>query len=130
MAAEHREGGTVRVDDHDGVAVLHLLGEHDLATVVALRALIERTVADARGVVVSLAMTDFLDFRITEALRGGDELLQVRGQRLVLHVATASIVQRVLMLSGLATDLPCTGSVETAIALASSREGEPPWSDA
>lgn len=117
------EPGTLQVEEQNGVARICLLGEHDLATVVALREQIECAAAADRGLVVSLTDTEFIDSSVTHALFDGDTMLRARGRRLVLHVSTASIVRRVLEISRLDTALPNTVSLDEAIALATAREG-------
>ena len=115
--------GTIDVETVGGVALLRLLGEHDLATVATVREAIRgRAVAD-EGVVVSLMDAEFIDSSVISELFQGDELLREQGRRLVLHVATASIVRRVLDVSNLSSALPCTGSLEEASRLALAREG-------
>lgn len=116
------EPGTLEVEARDGVARITLLGEHDLATVGALQGEIAKATAADHGVIVSLTDTEFIDSSVTNALFKGDKLLQARGRRLVLHVATASIVRRVLEISGLETGLPNTTSLDEGIVLASARE--------
>ena len=62
--------------------------------------------------------TEFCDSTVVNALFRADDLLRERDRQLVLHVATASVVRRVLDVSGLAEKVVCTGSLEEAIALA------------
>jgi anti-anti-sigma factor len=109
------------------VAVVQLVGEHDLATIAEVRAVIESAVAADQGVVVSLTDTTFIDSATTHALYKADALLRERKRRLVLHVATASIVRQVLEMSGLSTALPVASSLEAAIDLANAEEGEQSW---
>ena len=74
------------------------------------------------GIVVSLAETAFIDSSIVNALFQADTQLRKRGRHLSLHVATASIVRRVLDLTGLCKAMPCSGSVEDAIGHAARQE--------
>jgi anti-anti-sigma factor len=116
------ERGTLEVEDRRGVALIRLFAEHDLATAPGLREQIEARVAAGDGVVVSLMDATFIDSAATRVLFNGDRLLRAQGRRLVLHVATASIVRRVLDVSGLSVEMRCTGSLEEALRLAAARE--------
>ncbi len=113
--------GTVQVEQRDGVALIRLLGEHDMATVETLRRHIERAIVADRGLVVSLTETELIDSSVTHALLEGDTMLRARGRRLVLHVATDSMVRRVLETFQLSTALPTTASLDEAITLANAR---------
>ena len=66
---------------------------------------------------MSLSDVTFIDPTVIRALVSGDQDMVHRGRRLVLHVATHDIVRRVLVITGLATRLPTTGSLEEAFAL-------------
>ena len=110
------ETGTFEVEHHEDVAVVRLFGEHDISTSDLLRSELKRHPDD--GIVVSLTETEFLDSSVVHELFAVHERLQQQDRQLVLHVATASIVRRVLELSGLSTVLPCTGSLEQAIEFA------------
>lgn len=67
---------------------------------------------------VSLAETEFIDSGIVHAFFSTDARMRERDRRLVLHVATASIVSRVLEVTGLREHLPCTSSLDEALRLA------------
>ena len=110
--------GVTRVRD---VTVVNLIGDHDIVTAPDVRAQMERCAASGDGVVVSLMQTTFLDSGIIRVLFAADKTLRDRDRRLVLHVATASIVARVLDVSGLDRQLACEPSLEKAVALASDR---------
>src|SRR5262245_36189566 len=98
-----QEPGTSEQETRGDVVVLHLVGEHDMSTAESLRAELRRLagLGSGGGLVVSLTDMTFMDASIVGALFDADELLRRRGRELVLHVATASIVQRVLEVSGL-----------------------------
>lgn len=127
MVSEREAAGTTAVEQHDEVVVLRLREEHDISTVSALRASIQEALQAGAGVVVSVAETRFIDLSITHAIYEGDAQLKERGRRLVLHVHTRSIVRRVLELSGLVEDLPCTDALDKAITQARSRDTDKPW---
>jgi anti-anti-sigma factor len=104
------------------VALIRLFGEHDLATAVGLGEEIDERVAAGEGVVVSLMEAEFIDSSIVQELYRSDKALRKQGRRLVLHVATASIVERLLEISGLRAALPGTGSLDEAFRLAAARK--------
>jgi len=79
--------------------------------------------AGSGGLVVSLTETEFLDSGIAHALFATDLRLQDRDRRVVLHVATASIVARMLAVSGLSVQIPCTSSLDGALRLAARQSG-------
>ena len=96
-----------------------------MATVADLGEVIGEQVAAGDGVVVSLMDATFIDSSVVRELYRGDSALREEGRRLVLHVATASIVKRVLEISALSAALPCTGSLDEAIRMAAAREDAP-----
>jgi anti-anti-sigma factor len=110
------ELGEVRAERHGDVAVLRLLGEHDMANVGLLRGAIAAHIEAAEGVVVSLVSTEFIDASVIRTLFDGDQELRARGRRLTLHVATEDVVRRILEITGLTDELPSTGSLEEALA--------------
>jgi anti-anti-sigma factor len=103
----------------DGVAVLALVGEHDLTTARTLLAKIEQQVARGRGVVVSLTEAEFIDSSILHVLYRSDRSLMKRGRRLILHVGGPTpLVDRALELAGLLDQLIWTVSLDDAIVFA------------
>jgi len=103
----------------DGVAVLALVGEHDLTTAGTLMAKIDKQVAQDRGVVVSLSETEFIDSSILHALYRGDRSLMKRGRRLILHVGSSTaLVDRALQLGGILDQLIWTVSLDDAVVYA------------
>jgi anti-anti-sigma factor len=109
--------GSVTIEEHGDVKVVRLVGDHDISTASDVRAQLEAPVLDG-GVVVSLAEIDFLDSSVIHALYEADKRLRQRDRRLVLHVGTPTIVERVLVVSGLKAQVCCTGSLQEAIVLA------------
>jgi anti-anti-sigma factor len=108
----------------DGVAVLALVGEHDLTTAATLTTKIEQQVSRDRGVVVSLTETEFIDSSIMHALYRGDQSLMKRGRRLILHVGGPTpLVDRALELGGLLDQLIWTVSLDDAVVFAAQSDG-------
>lgn len=112
------QAGTIDTERHGDVVVLRLRGEHDIASKSRLaNALIDHA-WEGPGVVVSLVETQFIDSAVINVLFRADAHIQERGKRLVLHVATESVVRRVLEITQLSSKLPSTGSLEEALVLA------------
>ena len=116
--------GLIKTDDVDDVTVVRLIGDHDLVTVAAVREALDSVAARQRGLVVSLVNAEFIDSGIVHALFSTDGRLRERDRRLVLHVATASIVARMLELSGLQTHVPCCPTLDEALRLAARQSSE------
>jgi anti-anti-sigma factor len=118
------QGTSIETETHGDVTVVSLLGEHDIATADAVRSQLGLSAKSEGGLVVSLIRTEFCDSTVVNALFRADEQLRERDRQLVLHVATASVVRRVLDVSRLAEAVVCTGSLEEAIALAGPDRGD------
>ena len=119
---------SISIDEHGDVKVVSLVGEHDLVTAQEVRERVDDCLGTDDGLVVSLMETEFLDSSIVRVLFDADNQLQQRDRRLVLHVATASIVERVLDFSGLKHQVPCTSSLDAAVALARQAAERAEWS--
>ena len=114
---------SIGTDERDDVTVVSLIGDHDLVTAAKVREALESVAASPRGLVVSLIDTEFIDSGIVHALYSTDGRMRERDRRLVLHVATASIVARMLEVSGLRTHVLCTPSLDEALRLAARQSG-------
>lgn len=118
-----RAGAALVVDDRAGVAVITLVGEHDISTADELSAAIDAEAARRRGIVVSLAETTFVDSAIVHRLFKGDRQMLDAGRRLVLHVGTEPVVDRVLEIGGVLEELIWSVSLEDAIVFAGQTDG-------
>jgi len=114
--------GVIRAERRGDVVLLRLLGEHDSTSKTLLAGALAAHAREATGVVVSLMETEFIDSTTVDVLFRGDAEFRTRGKRLVLHVATESVVRRVLEITRLTADVPTTGSLEEALALAAGDE--------
>jgi len=114
----------IEAEAYGDVTVVSLVGEHDMSTAKAVHRQLAVSAKSGGGLVVSLMRTEFCDSSVVNALFRADGQLRERDRQLVLHVATASIVRRVLDVSGLADAVTCTGSLEEAIALAGPGAGK------
>jgi len=113
--------GEIVVGYRDGVVVLTLLGEHDMATANRLSAEIARQASRGRAVVVVLSEAEFIDSAIVTALFTGERQMLAYGRRLVLEIRADSPATRLLEISGLQTKLVCTDSLGHAVRLAVER---------
>jgi anti-anti-sigma factor len=112
------QSGVIETERRGEVVVLRLRGEHDIASKSPLADALPDSARRVSGVVVSLVKTQFIDSSVINVLIRADAQLRERGKRLVLHVATESVVRRVLDLTQLISNLPTTGSLEEALVLA------------
>jgi anti-sigma B factor antagonist len=113
----------ISISDDNGVSVIELRGEHDLATATEVRDVLKRAVAEGRPSVVELTLTDFIDSSILGVLLAG--LRHARDANLgfvfVVQADDTGAVQKTLAGSGLLAFFPVRGSLEAATAAA--REG-------
>ena len=116
-------GTSIKTETHGDVTVVGLAGEHDVTSAGAVREQLGTVAASGGGLVVSLMETTFFDSSIVHALFDADRQLQEADRRLVLHVATAPIVRRVLEVSMLADAVPCIDSLSEAVEVAGRRGG-------
>ena len=107
--------GSIDIETRDDVVVVRLVGEHDILTADDVRDALEVPARVGNGVVVSLMHTEFLDSGIVNTLFRADRKLGEHDRGIILHVATASIVARVLTISGLNKRLRCTHSLDEAV---------------
>ena len=73
------EQGIVEIERLGDVDVIRLLGEHDMATAANVADVVGRSIASERGVVVSLADTEFVDSGVVNLLFRSDRMLRERG---------------------------------------------------
>ena len=94
------------------VAVVRLLGEHDLASAGEVCETVTAVGAERAGVVVDVTETEFVDVAVLRALLDAEAELKARGAGLVIALGTACIVERLLELTDV--QVACAGSVEEA----------------
>jgi anti-sigma B factor antagonist len=104
---------------HGDVAIVALRGDHDLTNADRFREELLAAVTDARGVVVDLTDSSFVDSTTLNVLVGARQRARSAGKTIVLRVGAREIVQRVLVVSGLDMAFPITESHEEAVRLAS-----------
>jgi anti-sigma B factor antagonist len=96
------------------IAVISLLGEHDIATVWEVRNAIALALEQGTHLVVDLSETEFIDSSIAHALVDSEQFASEQGLRLSLQLQTHDSVKRLLEISGLDA-LPIYGTRAEAI---------------
>lgn len=119
--ANSTQPGTVTVEKRGPVAVVHLLGEHDIATAADLRDALQAQIDADAALVVSVADTEFIDSTVVSALFDAGAQLSAKGRPLVLHVNTSSIVKRVFEVVDFTAVAVVTESMDTAVSAAGER---------
>lgn len=113
--------------DDNGVAVIELRGEHDLATASEVRDVLEAAVAEQRPSVVELTLTDFIDSSILGVLLAG--LRHAReadlGFVFVVQADDTGAVSKTLAGSGLLAFFPVRGSLAEATLAARNGVNQP-----
>ena len=118
---------TVTISDDDGVSVVELRGEHDLATASEVRDVLEAAVTAGRPSVVELTLTDFIDSSILGVLLAG--LRHARDANLgfvfVVQSDDSRAVSKTLAGSGLLAFFPVRGSLADATLAARNGVNQP-----
>ena len=99
----------------DGVVVLDLKGEHDLATAVTIEPILVALTETSDLVVVDLTETTFIDSSMLESLVQADRTARANGTRLRLQLATAPIVRTAFEVSGLLDHFDVCATREEAL---------------
>jgi anti-sigma B factor antagonist len=105
----------IAVDLRDGVPVLTVHGEHDLANAALLRDGLARAIAHGPTVVVDLSDASFIDSSVLHALAGASG--PARGT-IVVCPRAERLTRRLLHLSGLQDVVRIAETVEEALGLA------------
>lgn len=112
------------VRPEEGVSVVVLQGEHDLATKDHVWAVLADEIERNRAVVVDVSQAEFVDSSVMDNLACAHRDAAARGSRLVLQVGGAPIVRRALELSGLMHALDVAhdraGAINAAVSSAAS----------
>jgi anti-anti-sigma factor len=102
------------------LAIVTLLGEHDLSTKAELSVQLEQLVRTGERVIVDLSEAEYVGSAVVETLVRVDAPARQRGLRLTLQVGRAATVDRVVEVTGLRELLPIADSRQEAIRLARS----------
>ena len=100
------------------IAVVSLVGEHDLSTATQLQSQLELLLRGREAVIVDLSAAEFIDSSVLNNLVRADKLARQQGTRLTLLLETAPAVVRLLEIAGLDGYFVLAGSREEAIAAA------------
>jgi anti-sigma B factor antagonist/stage II sporulation protein AA (anti-sigma F factor antagonist) len=104
------------VEPHDEGPVIAIGGDIDLSSADRVRDEIAAAVPhDAKGIVVDLTKTTYLDSTGVRLLFELAERLQARRQRLVLVVSEAALVRRVVVLTKLDDAVPMVETIDDAL---------------
>lgn len=108
--------GLVKITQRDGMHVVALSGEHDLATRDVIHAAIEPLLAAGAQVVVDLTGAEFIDSSIIGVLVACHQQAETEpGAVLAIVVPRHGVVRRVLDVTGLAAIMPLYSSVSAVI---------------
>jgi anti-anti-sigma factor len=99
------------------IAVLKLLGEHDLTSKDELQAILRQALLEGELLIVDLTEADFIDSSVLNNLMGVERLAQERGLRVALQVDPSSSIARVLEVAGFTDHFPCAASRQHAATL-------------
>jgi anti-anti-sigma factor len=119
----------VPTEDIDGVTLVRLVGELDVASVAELRDRLQLVGGEGRHVVVVLTMASFIDSTILGVLLGALRRAKEERRGFVFALepdAASGAIDRLLEMSGLLRIFPVYASVEAATAAAASGRNIPP----
>ncbi len=93
--------GNIRVvQTNDTMTALAVEGECDLLTAPHLTEMAERVIAEGRDLIIDLSEVEFIDAATVGALLDADAAARARGRELVVQLTEATMVQRVLSITG------------------------------
>jgi anti-sigma B factor antagonist len=100
--------GEFEVEFHAGrLAVVRLLGEHDISTTQALAERLSQLIESGSPLIFDLSDADFLDSAVVHVIQTAQEDARAVGVPLVVVAPThASLVRRLLELTGLGQRIP------------------------
>jgi anti-anti-sigma factor len=102
-------------EETDAIVAISLEGEWDMANAPLLTEQTQRALADDNHLILDLSHATFIDSSTINALIKTHEAVSERGQRLVLQLATADNIERVLEVSGIDQLIPRASSRTEAI---------------
>ena len=106
IGSEHRDGAIHVDSETDGIIAVCVEGEFDLANAAVLREHVESALQTGDDLIVDLSKATFIDSSVISVLFHGARAMDGRGQNMVIQVATAPIVERVLELVEMERVLP------------------------
>ena len=108
-----------------GAAVVECTGEHDMTTREETDRLFGLLVVENDLVVIDVSAARFIDSSFVNNLLKADRLARQQEKRLRLQIGSASIVRRVLEISGVVEKLECVDTREDALRPGDAGEAEP-----
>jgi anti-anti-sigma factor len=106
----------VRVAHRPGdVAVVSLVGEHDVATAWELTNVLTLALEQGAHLVVDLSETEFIDSAIIHVLFESKQIAREHGRRVSLQLPADARVRRVLEITGMLDVLPVYGTHAEAV---------------
>jgi anti-sigma B factor antagonist len=111
--------GRVEVDQsEEDVAIVSLIGEHELYSVLDVERALDNAIQEGRSVVVDLSRAEFLDSSVVAILLRAREEAHVQGASfaLVIDDSTGQSVRQLFEITGLATIFRVASSREEALA--------------
>jgi anti-sigma B factor antagonist len=101
------DDGTINVERHNGVWLLTVRGEHDLATADELRKALARSFSGGSTVIVDLSPATFIDSTVLNALLHADKVATSHNEHSLALVAPSSeFPRRLLDLVGISEKVP------------------------
>lgn len=112
----HRVISEVRLERlPEGVSVVFLVGEHDLATKSEIEAALESAFDWGDAIAVDLSATDFIDSSTLHALVAAARRATESGRGFSLVLGEEDSVRQVFELTGLLTQFESASSLEAAV---------------
>ena len=99
----------------DGIAVVVLVGEHDLATRGDIEAALEAALEHGDGVAVDLSDADFIDSSTLHVLVSAARRAAENGRGFSIVLPKNGAVRQVFELTGLLTQFDSTSSLDAAV---------------
>ena len=126
MGTDFWPGRVVTEIGHGRVGVVRLEGEHDLAIVPSLEAVITTLLNQGYPLVIDLSEAEFVDAPVLGVLKRAQEAARTHdvGFALCLPPTAKRSISRILNLTGVATLMPVAESREQALEMAEDAAGE------
>jgi anti-sigma B factor antagonist len=117
MAREgQRAESDVQLDrPSEGISVVRLIGEHDLATKADVADALERAMESGDSIAVDLTAADFVDSSTLHVLVSASRRAAESGRGFSIVLGTNDTIRQVFELTGLLTQLDWTTTVEEAV---------------
>ena len=115
IGSEHRDPAIHVDSETDGIIAVCLEGDFDLANAPVLRDHVDSALVTGNDLIVDLSQATFIDASVINVLFHGAKAVDGRNQTVVLQLATAPVVERVLELVEVERVLPRAHSRTEAV---------------